>query len=154
MLRKQPSKMEEMEREIKDLKQREMELMKELDASKSNKMILEIRREVEKPTDIKEKEQQLQEEVKEKDKQIRTMKEEIKQYEKRLETYVADNLTKERQIGHLVEHLDNMKEINEELRVTMERKEKDDNKVKRKSKTKKGEIQKIRSENTNQVNDN
>ena len=82
------------------------------------------------------------------------MKEEIKQYEKRLETYVADNLTKERQIGHLVEHLDNMKEINEELRVTMEREEKDDNKVKRKSKTKKGEIQKIRSENTNQVDDN
>ena len=87
-------------------------------------------------------------------KQIRTMKEEIKQYEKRLETYVADNLTKERQIGHLVEHLDNMKEINEELRVTMEREEKDDNKVKRKSKTKEGEIQKIRSENTNQVDDN
>ena len=149
-----PSKIEEMEKEIKDLKEREMELIKELDTSKSNNMILEIRRGVEIPTDIKEKEQQLQEEVKEKDKQIRTMKEEIKQYEKRLETYVADNLTKERQIGHLVEHLDNMKEINEELRVTMEREEKDDNKVKRKSKTKKGEIQKIRSENTNQVNHN
>ena len=89
-----PSKIEEMEKEIKDLKEREMELIKELDTSKSNNMILEIRREVEKPTDIKEKEQQLQEEVKEKDKQIRTMKEEIKQYEKRLEIYVSDNLTK------------------------------------------------------------
>ena len=49
---KQPSKMEDMEKEIKDLKQREMELMKELDASKSNNMILEV----ETPTDIKEKE--------------------------------------------------------------------------------------------------
>ena len=38
---------------------------------------------------------------------------------------------KERQ-RHLVEHLDNMKEINKELRVEMERKEKDDYKVKRK----------------------
>ena len=82
------------------------------------------------------------------------MKEEIKQYEKRLETYVADNLTKERQIGHLVEHLDNMKEIKEELRVKMEREEKDDYKVKRKGETKRSDTYKIRSENTNQVNHN
>ena len=45
----------EIEKEIKDLEEREMELMKELDASKSNNMILEIRREVETPTDIKKK---------------------------------------------------------------------------------------------------
>ena len=48
-----------------------MELMRELDVSKSNNMIWEIRREVETPTDIKEKEHKLQEEVKEKDKQMK-----------------------------------------------------------------------------------
>ena len=43
---KQPSKIEEIEKEIKYLKERETELMKEQHASKSDNMILEIRRKV------------------------------------------------------------------------------------------------------------